>query len=246
LAEQYLIIAKGIGVEINMSKSISSPIAVFEFAKQTSFNGNLVSGPSYQQLLSNSSMGERVTNVLSLAGKGFIRSVSVLATLLVRFVKPKTLKSLLNDVKELGLPSLAVLSAMHHKGAVQHRLLLEALVNPNYKDFDFTDAKFSLPIRALLKLDLELLNGEFKGEYPFSQEEFRNEIFSDYESDLSAVVLQTALAKSKALEREYDIIISKGAMNLARVGAKKSEKEKHKVIELNPQERLFKAQLEGL
>lgn len=145
-----------------------------------------------------------------------VKTVSVLTSLLVRFVKPKSLQSVLSDVREVGLPSLAVLSAMHHKGAVQHRLLLEALVNPSYKEFDFTDAKFNLPVRALLKLDLELLNGEYKGDYPFSQEEFRNEIYSDYESDLSAVVLQTALAKSKALEREYDLLIRKGAENLAR------------------------------
>jgi len=243
LAEQYLKLAKILGVEINLSKSISSSKPVFEFAKQTSYNGTLVSGPSFQQLLSNASLGERVTNVLSLAGKNMVKSVSVLVSLLVKFVKPTSLQSCLQDVMAVGLPSLAVLSALHHKGAVQHRLLLEALVNPSYTDFDFTDAKFNLPVRALLKLDLELLNGEYHGEYPFSKEKVRNEVYSEYESDLTAVVLQTALAKSKALEREYESLILKGALNLGR-DWKWEGKGKEK--KLATQDRLFSAQVQGL
>jgi hypothetical protein len=55
---------KDLGVEINLSKSISSPNSpVFEFAKRTVIGGDLVSGLTYSQVNSNVSIANRINNV---------------------------------------------------------------------------------------------------------------------------------------------------------------------------------------
>lgn len=55
---------KGLGLEINLSKSIVSPrLPVFEFAKRTVIGDNLVSGLTYSQVNSNISLSNRINNV---------------------------------------------------------------------------------------------------------------------------------------------------------------------------------------
>jgi hypothetical protein len=55
---------KDLGVEINLSKSISSPNKpVFEFAKRTVIGNDLVSGITYSQVNSNVSLANRINNV---------------------------------------------------------------------------------------------------------------------------------------------------------------------------------------
>jgi len=54
---------EGLGVEINLSKSIVSPSnPVFEFAKRTIVSGANVSSISFQQVMSQSSIGSRVAD----------------------------------------------------------------------------------------------------------------------------------------------------------------------------------------
>jgi hypothetical protein len=55
---------KKLGLEINLSKSITSPKRpVFEFAKRTVIGEVLVSGLTYSQVNSNISLSNRINNV---------------------------------------------------------------------------------------------------------------------------------------------------------------------------------------
>jgi hypothetical protein len=64
LADTYLDVMKTIGMEINLSKSIvSHDKPVFEFAKRTVWGDNLVSGISYSQINSCTSLSSRINNV---------------------------------------------------------------------------------------------------------------------------------------------------------------------------------------
>jgi len=63
LAEAYLALMRELGVEINLSKSISAAKKpVFEFAKRTVVNGVNVSPIPFKQLLSQYSLGARVAD----------------------------------------------------------------------------------------------------------------------------------------------------------------------------------------
>jgi len=86
LAHKYLQVASLLGVEINLSKSISSPNKpVFEFAKRT-FVGNLdVSPIPFRQLLSNRRLSERVINMISFLKRGLLVSSSFYGTILSKF-----------------------------------------------------------------------------------------------------------------------------------------------------------------
>lgn len=86
LANSYLEIAKNLGVEINLSKSIVSPNrASFEFAKRMICDSVNVSAISFKQLLSESSMAARINNFIYFSKLGLIRTNLVLKTVISRF-----------------------------------------------------------------------------------------------------------------------------------------------------------------
>jgi hypothetical protein len=62
LASKYLEVMADLGVDINISKSISSLDSVFEFAKRTIVHGVNVSTISFKQLLSQSGFQTRVAD----------------------------------------------------------------------------------------------------------------------------------------------------------------------------------------
>jgi hypothetical protein len=86
LADQYLLVARKLGVEINLSKSISSPnIPAFEFAKRTILGKFNVSPIPVKQLLSNHTNSERVMNLLTFLTRGLVTSRSLLGIVLSKF-----------------------------------------------------------------------------------------------------------------------------------------------------------------
>jgi hypothetical protein len=67
VATSYLSIMKGLGVEINLSKSVCSPTGnVVEFAKKTMLKGENVSGLPWKAFLSQTSMSGRASLAFSL------------------------------------------------------------------------------------------------------------------------------------------------------------------------------------
>lgn len=82
MAEKYLEVMKGLGVEINLSKSIRATNGTFEFAKRLIYKSEIVSGLSWRQFLDYDKLSVRITTVLNLLDQGYIRSISVLLSVL--------------------------------------------------------------------------------------------------------------------------------------------------------------------
>jgi hypothetical protein len=70
LAAQYLVVAKDLGVEINLSKSISSNNGSFEFAKRTVISGSDVSGVQWKVFLDYGSLPTVVNAILKYISSG--------------------------------------------------------------------------------------------------------------------------------------------------------------------------------
>jgi len=142
-----------IGVEINLSKSISSPSRpVFEFAKRTVVDGINVSGISFKQLISATSIGSRVGNILYFSKLGLIRTNTVLAYLLGKWSKV--------SLKDIRLPSLALLGALFKSGKISLNALAEVMIDPNDDEFDLEESELTLPDQSLLTAEKELLNNK--------------------------------------------------------------------------------------
>lgn len=175
--------AKGLGVEINLFKSISSiDKPIFEFAKRTCWAEKDLS-PIPMRLLLGTSLADKVGQFLSLSSRGLLTSISLLLRIFSRFGSTKLL------LKEVGNPVLAALGALSFKGMLPHRLLVESLIVPD-EEFDFESASFQMPLVSSLKLILELVPGLMKvnegkiswssdSSYPFSGRETREEIYDD-------------------------------------------------------------------
>lgn len=124
----------GLGVEINLNKSISSPAKqVFEFAKRTVINGANVSSISFQQIISQSSIGARVADSANWIQTGLINNIPALGAILSKNGSQVGFKNL----KLVGMEALSLLGLLFHKGIIEHRIVVESLINPQYKeDFD--------------------------------------------------------------------------------------------------------------
>jgi len=213
LAHKYLQVASLLGVEINLSKSISSPNKpVFEFAKRT-FVGNLdVSPIPFRQLLSNRRLSERVINMISFLKRGLLVSSSFYGTILSKFGSWKILR----NENEIKTPLLAILGVLHSLSVIPHRWLVEALVDP---DRDFDSLKdFSIPQRGTIKLIKECgmkLRGELEHlDYPFSREEDRHEVYRDYYPEFANVIANTAYTIAKHLEVDLPKLVLSESKNL--------------------------------
>jgi hypothetical protein len=155
-----------------------------------------------------------VANALAFAKSGHITSLSLLATVLSRF------NNLSITLRDTGLSTLALLGSLFQQGIETHRMLAHVIIDPSNEDFDFEQETVGLPVRSALKRALNLvtvLNGnaiidDFS--YPYSEEDTRDEIFGEYESEFSTVLLQTALKKITGLYENQDVRLRRGALNL--------------------------------
>lgn len=86
MADKYLEIARILGVEINLNKSISSPDKpVFEFAKRTCVGETNVSPIPIKQLLSNEKLSERCMNFITFLDRGLLNKRSLMGVALSKF-----------------------------------------------------------------------------------------------------------------------------------------------------------------
>jgi len=230
VAAQYLELMKKIGLEINLSKSISSPSRpVFEFAKRTIVHGSNVSGLSIKQLISATSIGSRVANILYFANLGLIRTNTILSTLLGRYYK--------TDNKSVMLPSLALLGNLFKNDRISLKALMTAMIDPKDDCFDFNESEFSLPLKTIITAQKELLNNRIEklDLFELSDVETRLEVWDELESDVIASVLLKALQRAKELENSYEELTESGAYARCLVGES----------EFSTLSKIQKAQLDG-
>lgn len=207
VAKEYLLLMKDLGLEINLSKSISSPSkAVFEFAKRTVVQGTNVSGLSVKQLISATSIGSRIANILYYANLGLIRTNTILSTLLGRFYK--------TDVKSVMLPSLALLGTLFKQEKISLKALMTVMVDPKDKAFDFNKSQFALPLKTIITAQKELLNDDTKKLELFqvSNLNIRLRTWAELESDIVMAVLWKAKSKAEEVEELFLKLHNSGAL----------------------------------
>ena len=195
----YLQVCKILGVEINLSKSISSPNKpVFEFAKRTYNNGVDVSPVPFKPLI-HPSLADIVGNYLLFSKKGLIKTSGILLRFLTRFGSINQ-----NDLLH---PILAILGAYTSMKLVPHRWLVESLVDPKDEEFDFDSSPLRIPLVSSIKLIMDVSSGMPNEQYPFSHQETRSEFYDDYEDEFANVISNEALMLARKLEVDYDDII---------------------------------------
>nr|WAY16580.1 putative RNA-dependent RNA polymerase [Rhizoctonia solani mitovirus 106] len=216
IADHYLEIMKSIGCEINLTKSIISPNRpVFEFAKRTCWGNNIVSGISIAQIRAGWRVAGRVANALSFVKSNLISKPSLLAVAISRYAftnKKSALSFMKNNHKGQRLFALGTLSlfgTLYQSGKMSLKTLMMSLVNPHYEDADYSGEAVGLPLKASLELAFNILLNRPIPEEPFSKMERRAEVYDEYAPELATKMLQAALAKSKTLYENFDVLITK-------------------------------------
>jgi hypothetical protein len=135
VAAEYLIMMKSLDVGINLSKSlIAEGLQTVEFAKRTGLNGIDVSGLSWKQLISESTLTGRVSFALLLLRKGYIDSRSML----LRAIASNRYINFLDIYKpgkvrdEMENSIIYILGSFALRGKITLGAVVSLLIDPNY------------------------------------------------------------------------------------------------------------------
>nr|WAY16609.1 putative RNA-dependent RNA polymerase [Binucleate Rhizoctonia mitovirus 3] len=203
VAEEYLKIMKILGCEINLNKSITSHNRpVFEFAKRTCFGADVVSGISFNQLLSNTTVGNRVANVLSFAKSGHLKTVGMVLSLLTRGALTHV-SGLKDQISRVSL--LALLGSLHKMRRVSLVELVTALIPQNG---ELEGQTISLPYPAVLKLSFERLIAIepiklSDYDIPWASPEARLDTFEEHKGYFTVQVLLENLHIAESLVKNW-------------------------------------------
>lgn len=196
LANHYLDVMKKLGLEINLSKSINSSEApVFEFAKRTVIGNQLVSGITYSQVNSNTSLSSRINNVYSWIRLGYLNNLQTISLVLNNFNTKISFKDF-----SLMASSFSMLGLCKN---IKHNLIMKSLVNPRKGVFwDMDTENFSVPTRSLLTITRDMIT---KGESSviLSNDDERQEWVDESDHLIVAGILQDALYKIRLLSESY-------------------------------------------
>jgi hypothetical protein len=167
LAMYYLETMTSLGVDINPSKSLSSKLGAFEFAKRFCRGDLNMSPVSITQLRAAVSIAARVTDTYTYIKSGVVNSVRAMeVALLENYAKAKFSKELIS-------PALSVLGLLADKSVIEHRTVIDALVDP-VKGFSWDKSELILPLRTILKWELDLIRG-VPSDNPLKDLAFRKE-----------------------------------------------------------------------
>nr|QHD64814.1 RdRp [Erysiphe necator associated mitovirus 3] len=197
LANQYLLVMKAIGVEINLSKSIVSKTKpVFEFAKRTSLSDTLVSGITLSQIRSGITLSSRVSHLFSWLNNSYNFSTSVMELFLRNFSKSLNLW-------QVKVGSLSLLSLFSNSGKIERNSVIDTVVNPKYGvEFNMDDHKFDIPSRQILNSIVPIAAGNSNLE--LSKADDRREWTEENIPFIADEILKIALFKSRTLTSKYE------------------------------------------
>nr|UPW42287.1 MAG: putative RNA dependent RNA polymerase [Sichuan mountain mitovirus 9] len=197
LARTYLLVMELLGVDINLSKSISSPsLPVFEFAKRTSSGNELISGLNFSQIRAGVTLSNRIANAFQWVKLKLVSSPSVVEKYFSNFLISKD-NSWNSSVGALGLLSLIV---DFYK--LERKNVLAAIVDPHKGvEYNMEDHDFGVPCRQVLAQCFSLIKDQTM--MPLSNSEERLEWVKENDPAIAATVLHTALLKSRNLTRDY-------------------------------------------
>lgn len=197
LANQYLLVMKAIGVEINLSKSIVSKTKpVFEFAKRTSLYDTLVSGITLSQIRSGITLSSRVSHLFSWLNNSYKFSTSVMESYLRNFSKG-------TNSWQVKVGSLSLLSLFSNSGKVERNSVIDTVVNPRYGvEFNMDDHKFDIPSRQILNSIIPIVAGS--SELELSKADDRREWTEENIPFIADEILKIALFKSRTLTSKFE------------------------------------------
>jgi hypothetical protein len=204
LAKAYCKMITSLGMKINMTKSLRSKTAVFEFAKRLSRGLSDLTPVSLKQLVGASSMASRVSDAVRYIRSGIITNVRDFETALLREAKRKFGLS-----EELMSPTLSVLGLLADKSVIEHRTVLDALVNPTEKNFSWESSSLTIPLRSILKWELDLIRGNPPG-FTLNDIESRRASTDKLFPLLIREVLIAAGQKARAFLMDYRKMVHSG------------------------------------
>jgi len=207
LANSYLEVMKQLGLEINLSKSITSHNKpCFEFAKRTFSDGNLVSGITLSQINSCTSLSSRINNVFNWIRLGYVNNLETILFLLNNFNSKVSFKDFSLMVSSFSLVGLCK--------NIKQTTLMSCLVDPRKGDlWDIDTGNFQVPTRSLVMLARDLIT---KGEsdVALSNQDGRNEWVDESEQLIVAGILQQALYQAKILSSSFEENVKSWAVSL--------------------------------
>lgn len=225
--QEYISMMALLDVGTNPSKSLfSDTLSALEFAKRTGVNGVDVSGISWKQFISDSSLMGRINLLIHFAKKGLVTTIPMILCILGNAKGDISIPSLVSDTKsKTKLAMEQSLMALLGHFITSNKLTLKDAVaftiDPRDEDMENLDNP-SLPIIATLHEVLRLLNtsGTVHSQYEplhISQFENRKEIAEDevigYMADS---IVRDCLSKALMLCNNYDLLIDDFALSQIR------------------------------
>lgn len=179
---------------------------------------HIVSGISIAQVRAGWRVAGRVANALSFSNSGLITSSSLLAITLSRYAFSNGIASShlvqmnKRGTKLFALGILSLLGTLYQQGICPLKVLMTALVNPNYSDADYSGQAVGLPLRASLDAAFSMLKDATTGPgISFSKQEVRDEIYNEYKSELATIMLHSALKKAQLLLGNSELLVQRFA-----------------------------------
>lgn len=134
VAKQYLIMMESLGVPINTSKSVCATVAVTEYAKVTSLNGQNVSALSWKMFMSGNSLMGRVNIIFSLLSRGIIAKYNIIPWI------TRSAAQSLHRPGNLNPTLIALWTMLSNKGLLPLEEALKALISGKDKVFRLAKA----------------------------------------------------------------------------------------------------------
>lgn len=220
LANQYLGVAKDLGVEINLNKSIQSNNGSFEFAKRTVIMTEDVSGVCWKQFLNYGSLATVTNTLLTLweQGRFTMGGLGLILTLTSKVgISFRSSPSALRQSKRrLGSVLIAMMGSLAVKGLIPLTWLAHSLVDGKAKDLRSED--YLPPVTQTVKyleslsrvsvgqtseaprgegelLEIRsLISESSKVPYPFSHGEKRGAVWKELEPLWVKTIMDKALS----------------------------------------------------
>lgn len=210
--EEYILLMADLKVGVNPSKSlISDSLNSFEFAKRTGLEGVDVSGISWKQLLTETSVVGRTNFALSMMKKGFITNPSIAVKAIVDshyihfqdIFKDSSLRILVENA------CIGILGSFVNKQKITLAAAVSLLIDPQIEADELDSENLRPPLFKSLQMMFEVLNFEGK------KEDFKSKIISKYDSRVKMAkvevvrfmfddMMREAYSRILLFEKDYD------------------------------------------
>lgn len=215
---EYIKLMADLGVGINPSKSlISESLTSLEFAKRTGIQGVDVSGLSWKQLITESSVTGRVSFTLHCLRKGIIATPAILVKALSASHTIKFPDIFSDKEKDIfGNMIFGLLGTLITSNQLPLKSAVAFLVDPQDEDMEFLDnPKF--PITSMLQYALTLVKGNVDLTPPLSDYKERDKVArKEVLPYMSDTLVREALTQITLFKDKYDEALKAYSLTLVK------------------------------